>query len=266
MATCEICADEFVPKNKYKPSRTCSKECKNRLASSITAKQFSNPAAVEHHRQKILAQKKNPEYWKKFNESISTRDKRWQEQGHPRKGMCHTQEAKTKIGQANTGRFKGKTWEEIYGTKLAKRRRSENSVAMCRINEELLVNKKSNYENLIYEYIAPLGFVQNKQIGKFNVDFLNEKTKTIIEFNGDYWHMNPDMYEADFVNAVTKIQARDKWNMDSERIKELEKLGYNVIVWWENNLIKNRIVAEDSIKSAIEDYRKKYGTTITQND
>lgn len=258
MATCEICASDFVPRNKYRSPRTCSKECKNQLASRITAKQFSDPKAVEHHRQASLAQKKDPEYWKKFNKSIRDRDLRWREQGHPREGSTHTLETKKRIGQANTGRFKGKTWEEMYGEKVAKRRRLENSLAMCRINEELLVDKKSNYENLIYEYIEPLGFVRNKQVGKFNVDFLNEKTKTIIEFNGDYWHMNPEIYEEDFVNTVTKICAKDKWKLDRERRKELERLGYNVIVWWENKLIKNRIVAEDAIKSAIADYQRKH--------
>jgi very-short-patch-repair endonuclease len=258
MAMCEICGNDFTPKNKSRPPRTCSKECKNELARRITIKQFSDPAAREIQRKKSLEQKKNPEYQEKFKQSIAERDKRWREEGHPRTGMTHSDTAKEKIGRANKGRFKGKSWEQIYGKKVANRRRVENSVAMCRTNEELLVDKKSNYENLVYRFVKDLGFKRNKQIGRFNVDFLNENTKTIIEFNGDYWHMNPALYNEDFFNPVTKIQAKDKWDLDKKRKAELESLGYEVIVWWESEMIKNRKINESAIKAAIEDYNQKH--------
>ncbi len=258
MTVCEICKSSFIPKNKYRTPKTCSKTCKNELARRITLQQFSDPAAREVQRQKSIEQKKNPEYQQKFKRSIERRDARWRKEGHPRLGMKQSDETKEKIGKANTGTFKGKTWEEIYGEDVAARRRIQNSNAMCRINESLLFDRKSKYENEIYlKYLKNLGFEKNKQISKFNVDFLNEETKTIIEFNGDYWHINPMLYDKDFYNTTIKMCAQDKWDIDSKRKSELEQLGYNVFVWWESDIFVNRKINEDAIKAAIEDIKTK---------
>lgn len=258
MLTCEICKNSFIPKNKYKAPKTCSKTCKNVLARRITVQQFSDPAAREVQRQKSIEQKKNSEYQKKFKQSIENRDKRWREEGHPRLGMKQSDETKKKIGKANTGTFKGKTWNEMYGDEVAALRRIQNSIAMCRINETLLVDKKSSYENEIYvQYLKALGFERNKQISKYNVDFLNKDTKTIVEFNGDYWHMNPSLYEKDFYNPTIKMYAQDKWEFDNKRITELQQMGYTVFVWWESEMFSNRKINEDAIKAAIEDFKDK---------
>lgn len=34
MSICQVCSEEFEPKNKYQPSKTCSKECRYRLSST----------------------------------------------------------------------------------------------------------------------------------------------------------------------------------------------------------------------------------------
>jgi hypothetical protein len=132
MKKCEICHREFKLKNEKRPSRSCSKECKNELARRITIKQFSNPIAREIQRQKSLRQKKDPVYQAKHKKAMLARTLRWNKQGHPRLGSKHHKEAKDKIGQANKGRFKGKTWEEIFGKDVAERRRKENSLSMSK--------------------------------------------------------------------------------------------------------------------------------------
>lgn len=73
----------------------------------------------------------------------------------------------------------------------------------------------------------------------FHPDYLYENK--IIEFNGDYWHCNPNMYkedeEVDF-HGVTKI-VKYVWMEDAERKDIMEKMGYNVKVVWENDYVKN---------------------------
>lgn len=234
MSKCEMCEKEFVPKNERKPSRTCSKECKNELARRNTINQFSDSAAREIQRQKSLAQKKNPEYQKKVKQAMTARTKRWVEQGHPRLGIKHPETAKEKIGQANKGRFKGKTWEEIYGKEVAERRKLENSLSMSKKNEILLKEKRSSLEEKILPYL--IGYGNNIQISHYNVDFRNRQTNHIIEIHGDYWHCNPEIYSDDFVHPYFKMTAKERRNLDQRRKEYLESLGYSVTVVWESDL------------------------------
>lgn len=236
MSKCEICEKEFVAKNEKRPPRTCSKQCKNELARRNTIKQFRDPAAREVQRQKSLTQKKDPNYQRKVKQAMIARTKRWAEQGHPRLGMKHPETAKEKIGQANKGRFKGKTWEEIYGKEVAERRKRENSLSMSKKNEVLLKEKRSSLEERVLPYLK--GYENNIQISYYNVDFVNKETNHIIEIHGDYWHCNPAIYSDDFVHPYFKMTAKERRNLDKQRKEYLESLGYTVIVVWESDLDK----------------------------
>lgn len=236
MSKCEICEKEFVAKNEKRPPRTCSKECKNELARRITINQFSDPAAREVQRQKSLEQKKNPEYQRKVKRAMAARIKRWEKEGHPRLGVKHPAAAKEKIGQANKGRFKGKTWDEIYGREVAERRKRENSLSMSKKNEVLLKERRSSLENRVLPYLKD--YDNNIQISYYNVDFLNKETKHIIEIHGDYWHCNPAIYPDDFVHPYFKMTAKERRNLDEQRKQYLELLGYTVTVVWESDLDK----------------------------
>lgn len=234
MTKCEICATKFEPKNSKRPSRTCSKGCKNALARQATIKQFSDPAAREVQRQKSLEQKKDPAYQAKVSVAMSLRTQRWAENGHPRLGMSHPVGAAEKIGNANRGRFKGKTWEEIYGKEVADRRRLENALSMSKKNEILLKEKRSSLEERVLPYLPE--YENNIQISYYNVDFINKKTNHIIEINGDYWHCNPKIYADDFMHPYFKMTAMERRKLDEQRQAYLESLGYTVTVVWESDL------------------------------
>jgi very-short-patch-repair endonuclease len=236
MTKCEICSKEFEPKNPKRPSRTCSKECKNILARQTTIKQFSDPSAREVQRQKSLQQKKDPIYQSNVFAAIALRTERWAKEGHPRTGMTHPAGTAEKIGNANRGRFKGKTWEEIYGKVVADRRRIENSMCMAKKNEVLLKDKRSSLEERVLPYLPE--YENNVQISYYNVDFINKKTNHIIEIHGDYWHCNPKIYEDDYMHPYFKMTAKERRKLDEQRQFHLESLGYSVTVVWESDLNK----------------------------
>ena len=71
----------------------------------------------------------------------------------------------------------------------------------------------------------------------------------IIEFNGDFWHMNPKLFESNYKNPVSKISAKDKWKYDKEKNNVARSYGYDVLVIWECDYNKNR---DDVIKKCIE--------------
>jgi len=63
-------------------------------------------------------------------------------------------------------------------------------------------------------------------------DILIPEIHLVIEFYGDYWHANPDCYEAD---TIIKNQRADEiWKRDENRLKILSFLGFDTIVVWQS--------------------------------
>lgn len=73
--------------------------------------------------------------------------------------------------------------------------------------------------------------------------------KKIIEFNGDYWHCNPSIYEADYFNKSIQMKSREKWKHDSSKIKLIEAEGYHVLTIWEKDWVDS---PKQTIKKCIE--------------
>jgi len=71
-----------------------------------------------------------------------------------------------------------------------------------------------------------------------SVDMFIPSTKTIIETNGDYWHMNPQTYaETDYNKSVHKT-AKEIWDKDEKRNQVLLDAGYKIITIWESEIDK----------------------------
>jgi len=78
----------------------------------------------------------------------------------------------------------------------------------------------------------------------------------VVEYNGDYWHANPEKYkENDIVHH--NIIAKDIWKNDSEKIKLYNNLGYKVIVIWEKDYKENPEKIIDKIVGEIINDRAK---------
>lgn len=77
-------------------------------------------------------------------------------------------------------------------------------------------------------------------IGNRNFDFKIDKSKILIEVNGDFWHANPTLYtgnqELNFPGG--KVKAKSLWENDNNKRLTAEQNGYKVITIWESELIK----------------------------
>lgn len=79
----------------------------------------------------------------------------------------------------------------------------------------------------------------------YYLDFSYDKNgvKFDIEFNGDYYHMNPRLYSPDhpasFFKDGTKT-ASDVWEYDVHRKKIIENAGYKILIVWEYDYVKNK--------------------------
>lgn len=230
---CEICNNAFDAW--YITTRTCSKQCKNKLASQITKKQFETEESRLNHGSVVKQIMNTDEVKSRFKKGMLKR-RSYKGKNHPRWGVTLTENTKRKIGIGNKGKFKGMTWEEMYGKEMANLRRIENAEKMALTNSKLLNDRTSKKEKELSEIYVPLGFKQNRQIGKYTVDFVKEETKEIIEYHGDYWHCNPNLYPPTYFNSSIGMTAEEKWKYDESRKKYLENKGYSVKVIWESEL------------------------------
>ena len=118
-----------------------------------------------------------------------------------------------------------------------------------KISQELFwgIYKELSLYDKQHTYFATL----NKEFGRMNgttyyfYDFVITNKNICIEFNGDVWHANPSIY---FPNETPKllesmgynITATEIWKKDEIKVDFLKNLGYNVLIVWENDYIKNK--------------------------
>lgn len=82
---------------------------------------------------------------------------------------------------------------------------------------------------------------------QFNFDFVVVDNKKVIEFNGDKWHANPQIYEEndkplDFIDKT----AKELWEHDKIKHEKAIKNGYQIKVVWEKDYYekKDQIILE----------------------
>ena len=68
----------------------------------------------------------------------------------------------------------------------------------------------------------------------YRVDGYCEKTNTIYEFHGDYWHGNPNIYSPDEINKTNGKTMGELYENTIQREKILRDMGYTLVVIWES--------------------------------
>ena len=67
-------------------------------------------------------------------------------------------------------------------------------------------------------------------------DFCNLDRKYIIEYNGDWWHCNPQIYSPDYYHSTLGLTAKQIWAKDRIKQDVAIERGYRVFIVWENDL------------------------------
>jgi very-short-patch-repair endonuclease len=94
---------------------------------------------------------------------------------------------------------------------------------------------KNNFHNMEIQKEKQI-FINNK---KYVTDICFPNEKIVIEYNGDYWHCNPEKYKPDYFHTIKNMTARQIWDYDKQKKKNLENANYKVIIIWENDFQKN---------------------------
>jgi len=77
------------------------------------------------------------------------------------------------------------------------------------------------------------------KIGKYIVDGYDPLTNTIYEFNGDFWHGNPNIYNPNNINPLTNSTFGYLYKKTLNKEKNLINKGYNIVSIWESEYKKS---------------------------
>ena len=87
-----------------------------------------------------------------------------------------------------------------------------------------------------------------KELGKtFSYDFVYKKK--IIEFNGDYWHCNPKIYNKNYFHKYLQMFAYEIWDKDKLKNDSIKNIGYNILIIWESDYKNHK---EQTIQKCID--------------
>lgn len=132
-----------------------------------------------------------------------------------------------------------------------------NPKSYSKISQKLFFNiYKSLSDDLkqsTYFYKLNDEYRLNLANGKYYLfDFVIEKIKFAIEFNGDIFHANPAYYnENDTPNPFKNNTAKEIWQADKLKNLSLQSLGYKVLIIWESEYKNDALLVENNIISYI---------------
>lgn len=178
----------------------------------------------------VRGKKMSPEAKEKMKES----KKIYYENGgvNNRKGKNLTQETRDKISNATSRMWKDGKFG--YGNNGIWRSKLENSVF-----EEL----KKFYPQTVHSHpvSSERTYVYDVYIPELNL---------LIEVNGDYWHLNPSLYESCFFDTSRNILASDLWREDEKKLNTAVECGYKTAVIWEKEI--REVGVEQSVRNVID--------------
>jgi len=104
--------------------------------------------------------------------------------------------------------------------------------------------QSSSGENQISNILTNLNISHTRQFylknnnKRFFYDICIYNSKIIIEFNGDYWHANPELYKPDDVIKYPwgETKAKDIWQEDNFKQSVAKNRGYKIILIWEKEI------------------------------
>ena len=117
-----------------------------------------------------------------------------------------------------------------------------------------------NSDKVSFLYLPKNSELLLEKIGGFyKYDFCIPELKFIIEFNGDIFHGNPQLFtESDCPNPFDKtLTAKQMWLNDKEKIDLAKLEGFDVMVIWERDYRNDpKIIINNIIKTINEKLKK----------
>lgn len=141
-----------------------------------------------------------------------------------------------KLGQQKYRERSNKISKQMKGNNFC-----NNNFKQCsKMSQELFweIYKQINFNEI---YFMELNHEYGCGTGQ-NFDFVVVDNKKIIEFNGDKWHANPVIYGENDIPMPGFIDKKAKqiWNEDILKNNKAIKNGFEILIIWESEYIKNK--------------------------
>lgn len=193
--------------------------------------------------------KTNLEYWvsecggdveiaKKRYIKFQTRDLAWFVEKYGEQEGTKRHQQKIERWQNSLG---NKPVEELMKINSKKVRKS--STFYSKAEKELYDILREKFPALTDQFTLPVDQCSyNKQAYLYDMKLGNK----IIEYNGDFWHSNPKLFNEDFVCPYTKRSQQEIHQKDADKIRIAKKHGYELFVVWEHDYKqdKDRVIKE----------------------
>jgi len=75
----------------------------------------------------------------------------------------------------------------------------------------------------------------------YSYDFVDTLNKKCIEYNGNYWHGNPEIYNENWINPHNKLSINEIRKKDKLKHEAIRERGYDILVIWEKEVDDNKI-------------------------
>ena len=92
-----------------------------------------------------------------------------------------------------------------------------------------------------------IGHKYSHYVARRQFDFLITGSKILLEVNGDFWHANPKLYNAEHILKFVQgsLTAKDIWDRDKQKLDLALTHHYQTIVLWEDDI---RAKSEEELK------------------
>jgi hypothetical protein len=187
-------------------------------------------------------------------------------ENNPFFGKKHSNETIKKISKTKTGVLTSDHMSKPEYRKLvsdlAKERWSNGSMEETRVklsnlmkkryrNGEMKSYNRSKAEDEILDILKMLNIesIPNFLIEGKIFDIYIPKFNLLIEYNGDYWHCNPNKYDSNYYHHKKNKTAKEIWDYDKNKLDLALKYDYDCIVIWETDYKKNKNIINDLIKN-----------------
>lgn len=164
-----------------------------------------------------------------------------------KKGKLFSHHMSKKSYQDNLSKIKKEKWGN--GDYDTQRKKLRESMIERHRNGEIKSFNRSKAEFEIIELLEKLNFevIPNFRIDTKIYDLYLPKLNLLIEYHGNYWHCNPEIYAPDYFNKKKKMLAKEIWEYDNNKLYLAINNNYNCLIIWEKEYKQNKNIIKEKI-------------------